>query len=90
MPKIRAKIDEMKAHYARGGLGDSVVKKYLLDVLLAFLEPIRQRRLHYAKDPAEVMRFLFEGSRIAASTAGQTLAEVRRAIGIDYAAGGCP
>ncbi len=80
----RAKIDELKAHYQRGGLGDSVVKKYLLEVLLAFLEPIRKRREQYAKEPKEVMRMLKEGTEVAAATADATLQEVRRAMGIDY------
>ena len=46
----KEKIEEMKAHYSRGGLGDSVVKKYLLDVLQAFLEPIRQRRAQFCSN----------------------------------------
>lgn len=82
--KDTAKIDEMKAHYARGGLGDSVVKKYLLDVLIAFLEPIRGRREEYAKDPQQVMSYLFQGTEVARAAADKTLAEVRRAMGIDY------
>src|SRR4029077_5710363 len=57
----KAKIDEMKAHYQRGGLGDSVVKKYLLEVLLDFLDPIRKRREEFAKAPSGVMRMLFDG-----------------------------
>lgn len=80
----KAKIDEMKAHYARGGLGDSVVKKYLLEVLLAFLEPIRKRREELAKDPSYVMRCLFEGTKVAAAEAEKTLSEVKRAMRIDY------
>jgi tryptophanyl-tRNA synthetase len=80
----RAKIEELKAHYARGGLGDSVVKKYLLEVLLAFLEPIRKRREEYAKDPHQVMQFLFAGTEVAKLASHSTLIEVRRAMGIDY------
>ena len=83
--KDTAKIDEMKAHYTRGGLGDSVVKKYLTEVLLAFLEPIRKRREEYAKDPQQVMSYLFQGTGVANGVAEQTLAEVRKAMGIDYA-----
>lgn len=82
--KDKAKIDEMKVHYSRGGLGDSVVKKYLLEVLLAFLEPIRKKREEHAKNPAEVMHLLAEGTEVANAAANQTLAEVRRAMGIDY------
>lgn len=82
--KDHAKIDELKAHYTKGGLGDSVVKKYLLEVLLEFLEPIRKRREEFAKDPGEVMRILFEGTEVAKREANQTLSEVRAAMGIDY------
>src|SRR5579872_5986113 len=52
--KDKVKIDELKAHYQRGGLGDSVVKKYLLEVLLEFLEPIRKRREEFSKDKTGV------------------------------------
>lgn len=82
--KDKVKIDELKAHYARGGLGDSVVKKYLLEVLLAFLEPIRKRREEYAKDPEKVLYFLSEGTKVANLEANKTLADVRQAMGIDY------
>lgn len=80
----KAKVEEMKAHYARGGLGDSVVKKYLLDELQAFLEPIRARREEYAKDPKTVMDMLKKGTDVANITANQTLQEVRAAMGINY------
>jgi len=78
------KIEEMKAHYARGGLGDSVVKKYLLEELLAFLEPIRRKREEFAKDPDLVMSYLFRGSEMANKAANITLKKVREAMGIDY------
>jgi tryptophanyl-tRNA synthetase len=82
--KDKAKIEELKAHYQRGGLGDSVVKKYLLEVLLEFLEPIRKRREEYAKDPASVMEMLAQGTAIANAVTQKTLSDVRRAMGIDY------
>lgn len=78
------KIAELKEHYARGGLGDSVVKKYLLEVLLEFLEPIRQRREEAAKDPERVMKYLLDGTETAIHVAHQTLVEVRQAMGINY------
>jgi tryptophanyl-tRNA synthetase len=80
----KGKIEELKAHYRRGGLGDSVVKKYLLEVLLAFLDPIRHKREHFAKDPGHVMGLLKAGTQVAAGVADQTLLEVRRAMKIDY------
>lgn len=82
--KDKGKIEELKAHYARGGLGDSVVKKYLLEVLLEFLAPIRKRREEFAKDPKHVMQILFKGTEVANEAANKTLSEVKRAMGIDY------
>lgn len=82
--KDTAKIDEMKAHYARGGLGDSIVKKYLLDVLQEFLEPVRRRREEFAKETGHVMGMLKEGTLIASQVADETLSEVRAAMGINY------
>ncbi len=79
-----ARVEEMKAHYARGGLGDSVVKKYLLDVLQAFLDPIRERRSHFAKDPEFVWKTAFFGTEVANVVANQTLMEVKSAMGINY------
>lgn len=77
-------LEKMKAHYARGGLGDSVVKKRLLEVLEAVLSPIRHQREEYAKDPAEVMRLLKEGTQVANETAQKTLEEVKKAMKLDY------
>ena len=80
----KEKIQEMKDHYSRGGLGDSVVKKYLLENLLSFLEPIRTKRERLEKDPGFVMDLLFKGTEKANEIAHQTLAEVRSAMGINY------
>ena len=78
------KIQELKAHYQRGGLGDSVVKKYLLEVLLEFLEPIQKRRAQFEPDPDGVMHLLLKGTERANETASQTLQEARSAMGINY------
>lgn len=78
------KIHELKSHYKGGGLGDGTVKKYLLEVLLEFLEPIHKRRAEYEGDPATVMELLRNGTDKANETASQTLSEVRKAVGIDY------
>lgn len=77
-------LEAMKVHYKQGGLGDSVVKKRLLEVLLDELDPIRTRREQFAKDPECVMHILKEGSEAARKVASQTLAEVRKAMKIDY------
>ena len=78
------KIQELKAHYERGGLGDSVVKKYLLEVLLEFLEPIQKRRAVYETQLEGIMDILRKGTEKANETASQTLSAVRAAMGIDY------
>ncbi len=80
----KQKVAEMKAHYQRGGLGDSVVKKYLLEVLQAFLEPIRKRREEWAREPAEVMAILRKGTDVAREAAHQTMRKVREAMKINY------
>jgi tryptophanyl-tRNA synthetase len=82
--KDRVKVDEMKAHYARGGLGDSVVKKYLVEVLQAFLDPIRHRRQQLALDPKHVWDIILRGTDVAAKVADQTLHEMKQAMGINY------
>jgi len=78
------KLEELKAHYQRGGLGDSVVKKRLTEVLLAFLEPIRKRREEYAQDKSAVMKIVLEGTQKAAGVADATLREVRKSMCLDY------
>ena len=80
----KEKVQELKDHYRRGGLGDAVVKKYLLEVILDFLEPIQKRRAEYEKDPEAVMKILEEGTAKANETAAQTLSEVKAAMKLDY------
>ena len=80
----KAKVQELKDHYQRGGLGDMVVKKYLIDVLQNLLEPMRQRRAEYAKNPQDVMKTLREGTDKARAVAAQTLHEVKEAMKLNY------
>ncbi len=77
-------LDELKAHYERGGLGDVTVKRFLASVLNDVLEPIRQRRKVFEADIPGVYAILEEGSRKAEEKARQTLLRVRRAMGIQY------
>ena len=77
-------LSELKAHYQRGGLGDVAVKKRLLEVLDAFLTPIRERRMHFAKDRRTVMQILFQGTEKALEVASKTLKEVKEAMTIFY------
>lgn len=74
----------MKAHYERGGLGDMKVKKFLNAVMQETLEPIRLRRENLAKDIPSVWDILYEGSREAKQAAASTLADVKKAMRIDY------
>lgn len=77
-------LDELKAHYKRGGLGDVKVKKFLDNILQAELEPIRARRKEYEQDIPAVFRMLKQGSDEAREVAAQTLDKVRHAMRIDY------
>ena len=82
-----ANLDEMKAHYERGGLGDMKVKKLLNAVMQETLEPIRLRREEYAKDIPAVWDMLYEGSKEAKAKAADTLDQVKKAMKIDYFTG---
>ena len=79
-----ANLDELKAHYRRGGLGDGTVKKFLTAILQEELEPIRTKREEFAKDLGEVFNMLKKGSETAEAVAAQTLDEVKTAMGINY------
>lgn len=79
-----ADLDELKAHYQRGGLGDVKVKKFLNNVLQEELEPIRNRRKEYEKDIAYVFDILKKGSEEAEAVAADTLDEVKKAMKINY------
>ena len=73
-------LDELKAHYTRGGLGDVKVKKFLNKVLQAELSPIRERRKYWEQHLNDVYDILKEGSKVAEAKAAQTLHDVRSAM----------
>lgn len=77
-------LQEMEDHYARGGLGDVKVKKFLNNVMQEELEPIRKRRKEFEKDIPEIYRILKEGSEAAEAEAARTLSEVKNAMKINY------
>lgn len=77
-------LDELKAHYMRGGLGDGTCKKFLYNVLNSRLEPIRQRRAELEKDIPAVYEILRRGCEDARREAAATMDEVRRAMKINY------
>ena len=77
-------LDELKAHYTRGGLGDMKVKKFLAAIMQEELEPIRKRRDEFEKDIPSVYDMLKNGCEVAREFASNTMDEVRRAMKINY------
>ncbi len=77
-------LDELKAAYTHGGIGDMKCKKLLNNVINRMLDPIRQRRAEYEKDIPEIFSILKKGSDSARETAAQTMDDVRRTMRIDY------
>ncbi|MBP5513620.1 MAG: tryptophan--tRNA ligase [Bacteroidaceae bacterium] len=83
MPEYK-NLDEMKAHYTRGGLGDGTCKKFLLNILNSRFEPIRERRAMWEQRIPEVYEILRQGTEAAREQGRRTLGEVRHAMRIDY------
>ena len=79
-----ANLDELKAHYQRGGLGDMKIKRFLNEVLQSVLKPIRERREYWKARKPEVVDILKAGTARAEAKAAQTLSEVRAAMKINY------
>lgn len=79
-----ANLDELKAHYQRGGLGDVKVKKFLNNVMQAELAPIRARRQEWEKRIPDVFDILKEGSKAAEAKAAETLRDVKASMRINY------
>ena len=77
-------LDELKAAYTHGGIGDMKCKKMLMQVINRMLDPIRQRRHEYEKDIPEIFNILRRGSEAAREVAAQTMDEVRNAMRINY------
>ena len=77
-------LEELKAHYQRGGLGDMKVKGFLNNIMQETLEPIRNRRKEFEKDIPAIYDMLKKGCETARETAAATLDDVRRAMKINY------
>ena len=77
-------LDELKAHYTRGGLGDMVIKKFLNSILQDLLAPIREKRKELEKNKDEIMQILFKGSDEARKAAAENLIKLKSAMGINY------
>jgi len=77
-------VTALKEHYQRGGLGDVALKKRLIEILEALINPIRARRAEFAQDPSIVMQILHQGTDRAREVAERTMAQVRTAMHLDY------
>ena len=77
-------MNELKKHYQKGGLGDVVIKKFLINVIEEELEPIRAKRKYYEDNIEKVYDIIEHGTKIAKSAANDTLKAVKEAIGINY------
>ena len=77
-------LDELKAHYTRGGLGDVKIKKFLNEIIQAELAPIRARREEYEKKIPEIYQILQNGTNKARLVAAETVANVKKAMKMNY------
>ncbi|MFA6325024.1 MAG: tryptophan--tRNA ligase [Candidatus Paceibacterota bacterium] len=77
-------VADLKKQYEKGGLGDVVIKKRLIEVLEKIIKPIREKREELSKNPEKIMKILEDGTEQARSVASATMLEVRKAIKIDY------
>ncbi|HEY2051539.1 MAG TPA: tryptophan--tRNA ligase [Caulobacteraceae bacterium] len=75
-------VEDLKAHYRRGGLGDMLLKRRLDARLQTLLAPIRERRAEFAKRPDFVMDLIRAGTKRASALTGETLDEVKAALGV--------
>ncbi len=80
----KEEVLELKKQYEKGGLGDVVIKKRLIEVLEKLIKPIREKRKEFEKHPEEVMKILEDGTKKAREEAKKTMAKVKKAIKIDY------
>lgn len=78
------KVQELKEHYKRGGLGDVTLKKYLITVLENFLSPIRERRKEFEKNKDYVLSILKTGTAHTCDVASDTMKQVKQAMLLDY------
>ena len=83
MPEYK-NLDELKAHYTRGGLGDMKIKKFLNNILQDLIAPIRERRKEFEKNPEAVFEILRKGTEKARIVAKENLIKFKTAMGINY------
>ena len=80
----KSEVEELKEQYKKGGLGDVVIKKRLINILEELINPIRTKREELAKNPEKIMKILEEGTINARIVAKETMIEVRNALKINY------
>ncbi len=83
LPEYKS-LDELKAHYSRGGLGDMKIKKFLNEILQELITPIREKRKEFAKNPAAIMKILYDGTMEARKVAHKNLIKLKTSMGINY------
>lgn len=83
LPEYKS-LDELKAHYSQGGLGDMKIKKFLNEILQELLAPIRERRKELAKDPDSIMKILYDGTMKAREVAHKNVIKLKTSMGINY------
>lgn len=83
LPEYKS-LDELKAHYSRGGLGDMKIKKFLNEILQELLAPIRERRKEFAKKPDAIMKILYDGTMEAREVAHENIIKLKTSMGINY------
>lgn len=77
-------LDELKAHYTRGGLGDVKVKLFLNNIIQELLAPIREKRAQLEKNTDQIYQLLFKNSEIAAKEAEKRVAKMKEVMGLNY------
>ena len=77
-------LNELKSAYQKGGVGDVIIKRFLINVLERFLKPIREKRKYYESNIEKVYEIIDSGTKKANLVANDTLNNVKKAIGIDY------
>lgn len=82
--KRSEEVELLKEHYRRGGLGDVVLKKRLIEVIEEFLTPIRNKRALLVEDKEYVQTIIRQGTEKAQEVAKRTMKEVREAMHLDY------
>ena len=80
----KEELEELKNHYRKGGLGDVKLKRRLIDLIVAKLEPFQAKRREYEKNMDEVIKIVKKGNEKARERASKTLSEVRKVIGVEY------